>query len=161
MSHVIRINHPLDPESLGEGNDNAVFVQAIQVKILKNIFKFFWWDRVSNHFDMDPTEVLAGHHEIPCKGDGKSMLIQGHIKTLLNEKHLDELADKFACLVVHTIGHENITEISIRGFRSMVSRIFSKCVGAVIANNSDWINLVDPNKMVSIIKDIQQIASLK
>ena len=163
MSHLIRIEHPLDYRFF-DGNRKTV--QSKQEDVLKDMFKFVWWDRIENHFGIDPVEVLSKNNrkESPLEGKVANRLVHEHIKVLLDTNQIDGdegISTKFVKQVIAIVKSKKLAKMSIRSFRNMVSRIFSKCVGAVTTGRIDWANSVEESEMVSIIKSIQEIASLK
>lgn len=161
MSHLVRIEHPFQ-------------VSGGHQDMLKDYFRFFWWDRVGSHFGIDPARVPSRRRRPrDLRDDGiADQLNQGFVLAMLEDEPLDELAEAFSRELIKTIGTESLQEVSIRGLRSMVSRIFSRCVGAVTSNSKDaWgaVFGVSPARasdevrgyMRKTILDTQQIAKLR
>ncbi|HOZ46601.1 MAG TPA: sigma 54-interacting transcriptional regulator [Candidatus Hydrogenedentes bacterium] len=170
MTHVVRIDHPLDLRPFQRtGAKGLHSISKEQEKVLKDLFRFMWWDRMQSHFDIAPMKMLC-----PCKEDQvRDLDTSEHLyriyvgKLLTNDRTvqdpvgLDLLAHNFAEAVVRTIGSTALGEVSIRGLRSMVSRIFSKCVSQVTAGNDKWAETLKEDDLCEIVKEIQSIARLK
>jgi len=78
MNHTLRIEHPLDLKDLKQLK-----------KVLESFYKFFWWERVENFFDVDPVFLLE-------KSEHPSTLLDFQkIATLLRNEKLEESAKKF------------------------------------------------------------------
>jgi hypothetical protein len=197
MTHQIRIEHPLDQsEFLPRGANRFTDFKhrsraaELQKKCVADLFKFFWWDRVKSHFDIDPVAVLAeGGSSGTDSGtslNASDRLYRGYVRGLTDETPLSKVATLFASALMKEVGSISLAEVSIRGLRSMVSRIFSKCVGLVTSGNlgsygvlfrpekepdgyqpGEWSTMkataekTAEEDIYSVIHEIQQIARLK
>ncbi len=197
MTHQIRIEHPLDRHEFMP--DGASWPTRIwpnpetterQKKAVADLFKFFWWDRTESHFGIKPVKVLMEKEKTESYDlrteDVAEQLFHGYIQTLLKQAPLDKIAELFAAALMKEVGGKSLTDVSIRGLRSMVSRIFSECVGLVTSGSlssygvlfrpekepvghtaEKWNNMrTDAKKIVeediyNVIREIQQIARLK
>jgi sigma-54 interacting transcriptional regulator len=161
MSHMIRIEHPLR-------------ISGDQEIVLRNLFTFFWWDRIKSHFAIDPAKVLSTAKEPDDLRDDNisDQLSRGYVRIMLEEDSLNRLAGAFFVEMMNTIGGESLPEVSIRGLRSMVSRVFSRCVSAVTSGSkNEWgAVFAEPSSAVDekvnkyickVIRETQQIARLR
>ncbi len=150
MSHVVDVGHPLDLKLLAAHEDRATAtlgdearedVFKLQQRIIKDFFKFFWWERLHFFFDIDPV-VLFPDTEESSSGDISPVdgLKHTHMLMLLpsagNDNASDDLAllaKKFAEELQTLVGADRLSTVSIRGIRSMTSQIFSHCVGRALS----------------------------
>lgn len=144
MTHQVRIEHPLDMKAyLHNGIKGFDLISKRQENVLRDLFKFFWWDRTKDHFGIDPARVFREEKADDLRGgDSSDKLAQSFVKVLLKETALNEIAGVFAKGLMTTVESQSLTEVSVRGLRSMVSHIFSKCVGYVTSGIYDKYGLV-------------------
>lgn len=159
MTHVLRIEHPLDPKSYKKaGLIEKSAIRQRQEDVLNDMFKFFWWERIENHFGTDPSSVYSNSKTIELKATDR--LIRGYIKVLLDKNSINSLASIFAKRFIKIVGYNKLTNISIRGLRSMVSRLFSKYVGLVMTGEKIPNDNNALEDVTEVIKEIMKIANL-
>lgn len=167
MTHVITIKHPFE----------SVWGIAFP-DILDSYFSFFWWDRLEKYFKIDPRtydnlkKIKGNKSQEKWVGnkatdlDYKQRLAQ--IKELRDIPNIDgnlkKLAEVFRERFTTILKEERIQphEISIRGLRNIVTRIFSISATAVtqgIIFDKVFLNELE-KKMDPIIYEILEIATL-
>lgn len=136
MTHVVQIDHPLDHRAyLKYGIRGYEAISEKQKQVIIDLFKCFWWDRVKAHFRIDPVLVLSDNKRMADlrEKDASEQITRGYAEALLKEEPLNKIARMFADALIYSIGAQSLSDVSIRGLRSMVSRIFSRCVADVTA----------------------------
>lgn len=170
MTHVITIKHPFE----------SVWGSSFP-NILDSYFSFFWWDRLEKYFKIDPRtednlkkikitsnfgfkEKWVGNKDTDL--DYKQRLAQmKELRDLPNiDGNLKKLAEVFRERFTTILKEERIQphEISIRGLKNIVTRIFSISTTAVTQGssfNNTFLNELE-KKMDPIIYEILEIATL-
>lgn len=122
MTDIIEIKHPLQLE------DDINTKKAT----LESFFKFFWWDRVTKYFRVEPplSAIEPDVYEVvgDVKPHPKKLQRHGYLVTLLAPSKLEKMAQAFSSLLGDDKDLENL---SIRGLRSMASLMFSLVVRGV------------------------------
>ena len=114
MTHVVAIKHPLDY------NQTKANVPPWR-EVLQCFFKCFWWDRLEKFYKIDPSRI---------EGDSEhaaTWLKEGQVKQLLDEDALDSISGRFAERLLAKLKYKQLKpkDFSVRGIRSVVSRMFS------------------------------------
>ncbi len=148
MTHVVTIKHPLDYKETKK--------HPCKSKILKFFFKFFWWERVEKYYKIDPT-VPQPKTEHP-----EELLTYWQIYELVNEKKLKDMSGEFAKQLERASKKKSIGglhKISIRGIRSMVSRMVSIAISNILQGHDPEENF--SKELKNVIKEILTIANLE
>lgn len=154
MTHVVTVKHPF------EGVWGEVFPD-----IIDNYFIFFWFDRLEKYFKIDP-ETEENLDPKSTIREFKYIHRLNQMKKLKNESKngklkLKMLAEKFRERLTLILREERIQphELSIRGFKNIVTRLFSISAESV-AQGYDF----DPEKIEKhidpVIYEILEIAKL-
>lgn len=145
MTHVVPIKHPLDyPEADGV---------ASQIDVLKCFFKCFWWDRLERYYKLDPARIKD-------ERDHAAMwLKECQVRLLLDDDALDRVSRLFAeCLL--RLHRGELSEFSVRGIRSVVSRMFALAVSEVSRGKSEDWEIVFSERLEDVIKEISVVAHI-
>lgn len=156
MSHVVEVHHPLNAKYNPDRFERR--------KMLQDLFKYFWWDRVESFFDCDPTIIFF---EQTCNKQAESdlskLLKYQSIRVFLKKQHLDDMAEIFEKELEKSLGmrgSKKLDTMSVRGFRSIVSRMFSMQIEDVLSDKGS-INIEKFRRALPrVIEEIRQIASL-
>ena len=158
MTHVVTIKHPFEGIWGNDIND-----------IIESYFKFFWWERVEKYFEIDP-ETQIDQKKVKYKFVKSNNTLEYHqrlhqMNILLEDNDKDEflpkLASDFREKFLYILSEKRIQphEVSVRGFRNIVTRLFSICS----SNITQGIELEPDNlkrEMDPIIHEILEIATL-
>lgn len=133
MTHAQVIPHPLhfDTES----------VEVAVKKVVAAFFRTFWWDLCDNQYQIDPTSDPSKLkvNQIPAYWQQRTMLnviVDGNGKPLDDGNPSD-----FASLFMKCILKKRMPlhEFSIRGIRSMASRLFAIAWSNVAQGRQPWL----------------------
>lgn len=174
MTHAIEMQHPLDLKSHTKGADKII-------DIVSYFFNHFWWMRIEGFYGMKPVftrppeEMLLSPSKLVVFWQVHSMTqIMGFKCKASDDPNLvpiDKKAeqDKYYPLVFANIFYEclqrppkkKVQDFSIRGIRSMVTRLFSIAAAAVAQGQSPWVeNRSFEKETKNIFKEIYTIACL-
>lgn len=144
MTHVIKIKHPFE----------GIYGSSL-TDIINGFFRFFWWDRLEKFFKIDPET------EIDQVANNLSYGLRLSQMQKLKDENLKELADRFCERLFFILSTERVQphELSIRGFRNIVTRLFSICV-AKVTEGDKWEPEELEREMDPVIYEILEIAKL-
>ena len=139
MTHVIQIDHPLDFEPEQHGVKHA--------EVLQSFFKLFWWQRVEGLH-----KIVSSMQATDASTAGDALKLD-HVTSLLAEPLLRDMAEIFSSELERAVAHQpdnggrgaRLSELSIRGVRTIVTRMVSLAVGRVA--RGDDIVLVDEKNL--------------
>ena len=100
MTYALQIDHPLDYTA----NRAAPYPS-----VLACFFKFFWWNRTSSFYGVDPSSP-------PTSAAAPDALNFDHATRLLDETALDKMAKEFARQLIASLGakRRHVADLSIR-----------------------------------------------
>ncbi len=177
MSHVVDIGHPLNLELLAAPRYGVQDVFEIQLQIIADLFKFFWWDCLHSFFGIDPVVLFQDDNQSSSESiNPADCLKRTHMLILLpcagndgaSDQQLADLAARFAKEVLTFVGADRLSTVSIRGIRSMTSQVFSHCVGRALSGEKDVLGPDGDEEQQAIrrqeirdaIQDVLQIAQI-
>ena len=146
MTHVLPIKHPLDFDDESSQTKDAV---------LKDFFKCFWWDRVEKLFNMNPALLRKDlEHAGPW-------LKEQHVANLIERDSLETVAGNFSENITTALQEMGIShkDVSIRGVRSMISRLVSIAANEISRGGGTWTDTVNDG-MSTVINEILSISNL-
>lgn len=146
MTHVVPIKHPLD---FLDGTDGVTRGQVIQ-----DFFKCFWWDRAKSFYKVEP----ARRFEQP--EDKARLLPVQQAQAILHPQNLTKAAESFARALLRALRtrRKQPRHCSIRGIRSMTSRLFSIAANEIANGRDDtWLSTFT-NHLDDIVKEIMPMA---
>jgi hypothetical protein len=149
MTHVIKIKHPF------EGIwDNSL------PNIIDKYFKFFWWARLEKYFKIDPETEENQNKESKDKDLALTIRLD-QMRQLKDNDKLDDLVKVFHEKLFFVLREERIQphELSIRGFKNIVTRLFSISVSRV-TQGFEFDPQDTEKHMASVIYEIIEIAKL-
>lgn len=146
MTHVAEIKHPLDYEETEKTPPKS--------KVLECFFKFFWWERIEKYYKVD---LMAPQ---PKTEHPEKLLMYWQIYELVKEKKLENMSANFAKQLNRSSTYKNIKlhKISIRGIRSMVSRMVSIAISDILQGH-------DPKnkfkrELQNVIEELLEVSNL-
>jgi len=181
MTHVLEIKHPLNlAESrwvrdrrrlrggspvgqAGEAEVDSEPLIELETQIIEDLFAFFWWDRAEKYYKVRiglqdvSTAVDDGDH---ASARSAELLRRRHLRTLLKE--MSARAQQFARLLLECMQEQGCKphELSVRGIRSIVSRVFSIVVTDITKGQLRGRVAEYDGDVKGAIKDIMGIATL-
>ena len=143
MTHVVIVKHPFEN------------IWAELPAVIQNFFVFFWWERLEKYYKIDPET------EIDQENNKDSSLVRSdQMHKLKEEGKLINLAEVFYRRLHFILSQERVQphELSIRGFRNIVTRIFSICAAQVAQGGAGC--EIGQEKIDETIYEILDIAKL-
>lgn len=154
MTHVLQILHPFE----------GIWGESIDI-IVENYFIFFWWERLEKYFKIDP-ETKKDLQTKPAKKDTlhvdyNMLQRRAQMDKLQDMEKLKNLSQLFRKKLYLILKEERIQlhELSIRGFRNIVTRIFSISASEIVQGEDFDISKLE-NCIEPIIYEILEIAKL-
>jgi len=136
MTHVIEIDHFLQIADTPEED----FPPSWRSDALRALFKFFWWQRFEQFYGQQPALADVGlwRNASMISYTGAEILFHRQAIVLLDEDMLKDRADQFADSVISIQGISHLPQLSIRGLRSIVTRVFSIAASLVASGQVIW-----------------------
>lgn len=151
MTHVVRLEHPL-----------AIDDEALQKKVLGDFFNIFWWDRCESFY-----RERIDDEEEPAN-DPARLIKWRQLRAMYNVINPDAVnpfpfTPNFIKEFSTRLSPQKIQSFSIRGIRSVVSRLFSVAASHVAQGGTPWRGDVeffkaDANDTVEEIRNIANLA---
>ena len=146
MTHVVPIKHPLDFVDEKNGPTRR--------KVIQDLFKCFWWDRTKSFYKVEP----ARRNERPK--DVTSLLPFQQAQAILDKAKLEDAADKFATALLKELGEKEPRRCSVRGIRSMTSRLFSIVANEIASGRDDKWQTSFETHLGAVVREIMPMALL-
>lgn len=168
MSHVVQVRHPLNATALRQHATSAPEERTKEVKrlqrtALKWFFCFFWISSLEKYFEREIVEIPPPAKSPPGRTPGQ-IVVDRKLRRLLSK--LDEMADKFAEVLMQEAEPRSLHEISVRGLRSMANQLLSHAIRAVEEHEdghgkkkSAAYRAVEKN-LPEVFEQLRQVASL-
>jgi hypothetical protein len=182
MTHVVEMEHPLDPDRFPDclKSDQAK-IREIEINVLRNLFKCFWWQRAEAFFELS---VHTPRDKLLTPGDALKF---DHMKSMVvtepEENPLENMAKTFAeklrdnfpkatnqpsqgteplCNSSQMTGcASNLRNLSIRGIRTMVTRLFSNAFTRVLRGEEMYEEKTFDEQLDAVFKEILPISQLE
>jgi Sigma-54 interaction domain len=161
VTHLVRLEHPL---SIANPKDFIGPMDATWcTEFLESLFKFFWWATVGESYKIDP--IIAIEKNILKsneRNDADTSISLAQIENLMNDDNLDRISKIFSNELINEITAIKLDKFSIRGIRSIATRICSFYIMHVRSGSIGSISdNVCSDMIVEVIKEVTQIATLK
>ncbi|OQX51042.1 MAG: hypothetical protein B5M53_11410 [Candidatus Cloacimonas sp. 4484_209] len=148
MTYVLQVKHPLDYDE----DENVNFPKE---QVIQYFYRFFWWENVEKFCGIYPmAQESAG------KGQPFEQLIRQQALKLLDEEALRDTSQKFSEILLQKMGGMSLQHFSIRGIRSMVSRMFSIAVSNIRRGYDLWREREFEEQLKIVINEIFEVAKL-
>lgn len=131
VTHTVQIRHPFDLASVTDNSEKSKLMERVAAKF----FAFFWWGRVSQHCLVS---ISSFKSNAKLKTDSVGMFSHRQAQVLLNLIR-NGTAETFGRLFIEHCNKNNILphQFSIRGVRSLVTRLFSIAAFAMAKSEDD------------------------
>lgn len=148
MTHVVPIKHPLNFAEDGLSPKHR--------DVIGDFFKFFWWERTQSFYKVEPDQV--GQEP----DDAARLIPVQQARAILRDSDLTSAAKEFSKTLLRILKakKKRAESCSIRGIRSMTSRLFSIVANEIACGRDDeWLKCFSKH-LQAVVDEILPMALL-
>jgi hypothetical protein len=160
MTYAIQINHPLALAREGQ--------ETLIADVLIYFFNYFWWERLEKYYGISPTSRRLNK-------DDSSILRYWQMRSMMqvinvDANNADSKAQHFSAVILNELERFALSpeQFSIRGIRSIVTRLFSIAASNVSQGLNPWNTTAKQNELEAfdsdtkiVFREIRKVADLK